>query len=289
MIAHMVNTMKILVTGAKGMLGTDFCEYIKKNNLAPIEWDLPDNDITEVNRTIKNIEQLKPQVIVHFAAYTDVDGCELNKSKAYAVNTQGTWAMVLATKEIGAKFIYISTDYVFDGKKESYQETDTPNPINYYGLTKFLGEQLVLQHLKKYFIVRTSWLFGKHGKNFVSTILKLAREEKQLEVVNDQIGSPTYTKDLCEPLYQLMNCEHYGIYHLTNSGICSWYDFAKEIIKQTGLTTPVIPITSDKLTRPAKRPNFSVLENHNYKKIFNKSLRNWQEALNDFLKESSTQ
>ncbi len=282
----MTKKLTILVTGAKGMLGTDFCAYLKQNNLSLVEWDLPENDLTDVNRTIKLVKQLKPQIIVHCAAYTDVDGCELNKSKAYAVNTQGTWAMVLATKEIGAKFIYISTDYVFDGQKESYQETDMPNPINYYGLTKFLAEKLVLQYLKKYFIVRTSWLFGKNGKNFVSTILTLARENKQLEVVNDQIGSPTYTKDLCEPLYQLINSEYYRIYHITNSGICSWYDFATEIIKQSKLTTPVIPITSDKLSRPAKRPKFSVLENTNYKKIFNKSLRHWQEALSDFLKES---
>lgn len=281
--------MKILVTGAKGMLGTDFCSYLKHNNIAPIEWDLPEMDITDINRTIKEIIRAKPDVILHFAAYTDVDGAEINKSQAYAVNTLGTWTVVIAAKEIKTKLLYMSTDYVFDGKKESsYLESDTPNPINYYGQTKLLSEKLIRDHLKKYFIVRTSWLFGRHGKNFVSTILKLAKEKDYLEVVSDQIGSPTYTRDLCEPLYKLINTEHYGIYHLTNSGVCSRYKFACAIIKEAGLNNQVLPITSDKINRPAKRPACSVLQNFNYENLFMDSLRTWELALKDFLLELRT-
>lgn len=278
--------MKIAVTGAKGMLGTDFCAYLKYNNIIPIEWDLPEMDITDVNQTIKDITRAKPNIICHFAAYTNVDGAETNKSQAYAVNTLGTWAVAIAVKEIKAKLLYMSTDYVFDGKKENgYLESDTPNPINYYGQTKFLGEKLIKEHLKKYFIVRTSWLFGKHGKNFVSTILNMAKEKEYLEVVSDQIGSPTYTRDLCEPLYKLINTEHYGIYHLTNAGICSWYKFACAIIKEAGLNNQVLPVTSDKINRPAKRPLCSELRNFNYENLFLETLRPWEQALKDFLAE----
>ena len=278
--------IKIAVTGAKGMLGKDFCNYLKQKNMIPVEWDLPEMDITNINRTIKDIRDVKPNIIFHFAAYTDVDGAEHNKSQAYAINTLGTWAVAIAAKEIKAKLLYLSTDYVFDGKKESgYLESDTPNPINYYGLTKFLGEKQIIQHLKKYFIVRTSWLYGKNGKNFVATILQNAKEKNHLEVVSDQIGSPTYTRDLCAPLFNLVTSEHYGIYHLTNTGVCSWYKFACTIIKESGLHNQVLPITSDKIKRPAKRPAYSVLENVNYAHMFNDSLRSWEEALKNFLVE----
>lgn len=278
--------MKIGVIGAKGMLGTDFCEYLKTNNIKPIEWDLPEMDITDISRTIKEITRIKPNIILHFAAYSDVDGAEIEKSKAYAVNTLGTWAVALATKEIKAKLLYMSTDYVFDGKKDEYYlESDTPNPINYYGQTKLLGEKLIKDHLSKYFIVRTAWLYGKHGKNFVSTILTKAREQEYLEVVSDQVGSPTYTRDLCEHLDKLINSEHYGTYHLTNSGVCSWYKFACMIIKEAGLTNQILPISSDRINRPAKRPAYSVLKNFNYENLFMESLRPWEQALKDFLLE----
>lgn len=278
--------MKIAVTGAKGMLGQDFCYFLKQKNITPIEWDLPELDVTDVERAIEAINRAKPDVIVHFAGYTDVDGAEKEKAKAYAVNTQGTWAVAIAAKESKATLLYMSTDYVFDGKKGSaYLESDNPNPINYYGLTKFLGERVIIQQLKKYFIVRTSWLYGKNGKNFISTILNIAKEKESLEVVNDQVGAPTYTKDLCEPLSKLINSELYGIYHITNSGMCSWFSFANTIIKETGLNNKISPITSDKINRPAKRPQYSVLENKNYQQFFKEPLRPWNEALKDFIKE----
>jgi dTDP-4-dehydrorhamnose reductase len=278
--------VKIAVIGAKGMLGTDFCDYIASKDIDLVKWDIPEMDITNVDRTIATIKREKPNIIFHFAAYTDVDGAEIEKAKAYAVNTQGTWTLALAAKEIKAKLLYMSTNFIFDGTQETdYNESDKPNPINYYGLTKLLGEKAIIQHLKKYYIVRTSWLYGKNGKNFVTTILKIAKEKENLEVVSDQIGCPTYTKDLCEHLFNIANKEHYGIFHLTNSGKCSWYQFACEIIKQAGLKNSVLPISSDKISRPAKRPFNSVLENHNYQSIFKNNLRPWNEALKDYLLE----
>lgn len=278
--------MRIVVVGANGMLGTDLCLFLKEQKIAPIELDLPRFDITNVNQAINTIKSQKPDVIINVAAFTDVDAAESKKADAYAVNTQGTWAVALAAQECKAKLLYVSTDYVFDGKKQNpYSEKDATNPINYYGRTKLLGEKTVMQHLKHYFIVRTSWLFGKNGRNFVKTILKLSQEKDLIEVVNDQVGSPTYTKDLSSAMFKIVNSDKFGIYHITNSSKCSWYEFAGEIIKQQGFATKVAPITSDKIGRPAKRPANSVLDNRKYEKQFKSRMRVWQDALSDYLKE----
>lgn len=277
--------MTILVTGAKGMLGTDLCRSLRENNVEVIEWDLPGNDITDVTRTVTQIKRLGPDRIINLAAYTDVDGCEVAKSRAYAVNVQGTWAVVLGAQKIKAPLLQISTDYVFDGAKDvPYLEDDESNPLNYYGLTKAQSEAIVRTKLKKFFIVRTSWLFGKAGKNFVSTILNAAKEKDTLEVVNDQIGSPTYTVDLAQAIHKLIQSDFFGIYHVTNSGICSWFEFAGEIIKLAGFKNKIIPITSDQLERGAKRPKFSALNNHHYIKTFGQFLRPWRKALAQYLK-----
>lgn len=279
--------MKILVTGAKGMLGTDLCALFRANNIEVIEWDLPGNDITDVKRTTSQIKRLSPDQIIHLAAYTDVDGCEVAKAKAYSVNVQGTWAVVIGAKEKNIPVLHISTDYVFDGEKEKpYLEDDVTYPINYYGLTKVQSEQIVKSKLKKFFIVRTSWLFGKSGNNFIKTILNIAKEKETIEVVNDQKGSPTYSKDLAQAILKVSQSDFFGIYHITNSGICSWFEFAQEIIKQAGLSNKVIPITSAQSKRAAKRPKLSALNNHNYIKIFGTFLRPWREALTQYLKES---
>ncbi len=268
------------------MLGTDLCSLFRANNIEVIEWDLPGNDITDVKRTTSQIKRLDPDRIVHLAAYTDVDGCEVAKAKAYSVNVQGTWAIVIGAKDKNIPLLHISTDYVFDGEKEKpYLEDDVTYPINYYGLTKVQSEQIVKSKLKKFFIVRTSWLFGKSGKNFVKTILNIANEKEIIEVVKDQIGSPTYTKDLAQALLNVIQSDFFGIYHITNSGICSWFEFAQEIIKQADLNNKIIPITSDQFKRAAKRPKFSALNNHNYIKIFGTFLRPWREALTQYLKE----
>ncbi|MCS7258931.1 MAG: dTDP-4-dehydrorhamnose reductase [candidate division WOR-3 bacterium] len=278
--------MKVLVTGAYGMLGRDFCYLLKNQGFSIWEWDLPDHDITNVNKIISDIVDLKPDIVCHLAAYTDVDNAEKETGRAFMVNVQGTWAIANACFQIDIPLLFISSDYVFDGTKNTpYDENDQANPINYYGKTKYLGEEVIRSHLNKYFIVRTSWLFGKHGRNFVRTIIDLSCKRDKISVVNDQIGSPTYTKDLSEALLNLLTSTHYGIYHITNSGACSWYEFANEIKRLAQLSVEILPISSADLNRLAKRPAYSVLDNKRYKKQFGKTLRPWQEALKTFLSE----
>jgi dTDP-4-dehydrorhamnose reductase len=278
--------MRILVTGARGMLGRDLCPLLRERQHEVIEWDLPDHDITVVSSTISEVTKLKPNAIFHLAAYTDVDGCENNRAEAYKVNTLGTWTVALAARDSKADLIYISTDYVFDGAKRApYIENDQTRPLNYYGATKLLGEQAVVRDVRRHYICRTSWLFGAHGRNFVDTILRLAKEKDTIEVVEDQRGSPTCTRDLAPALALLPGSKQYGIYHVSNSETCTWFEFAREIVRLAGLKTVVKPTTSDKLVRPAKRPGFSALDNGLFETRFKHHLRPWPEALRDFLRQ----
>ncbi|MQY69334.1 MAG: dTDP-4-dehydrorhamnose reductase [Firmicutes bacterium] len=250
-------------------------------------------DITNKEEIIKVIRDEKPEIVIHAAAYTDVDGCEKNEDLTYRVNSTGTQNVALACKECKAIIAYISTDFVFDGeKKEPYLESDKLNPLSVYGESKLAGERHISLLLDRYFIIRTSWLFGKHGRNFVNTILKLAQEKKELRVVNDQVGAPTYTKDLAHAISKLINLTHnsslithnlFGIYHISNSGSCSWYEFAQEILRVTSYKLRVTSVSSEELNRPARRPKFSVLDNSHYIKTVGKSLRPWQEALREYL------
>ncbi len=255
-----------------------------------VEWDLPEHDITDVNKTINEIHQVKPEVVFHFAAWTDVDACESDPARATAVNTQGAWTVALGATEVNARMVYLSTDYVFDGSKTSpYDERDKPNPLSVYGKSKLMGEKAVMRSCGKFYIVRTSGMFGSYGRNFVDTILVAARSQKaqngeSLRVVHDQRFSPTYAADLCEPLYELARQASPGIYHLTNSGQCSWFELAQAAIELVGLNCPVVPITARELGRPAPRPAFSVLENRNFKRKFGRILRPWQEALAEYLR-----
>jgi dTDP-4-dehydrorhamnose reductase len=278
--------MSILVTGARGMLGFDLCNYLRSTGLQVTEWDLPNHDVTDVTPTIQAVTKLKPKTIFHLAAMTDVDACEEKRAEAYKVNTLGAWTMAIAARDSGADLVYLSTDYVFDGaKKYPYLENDKPNPLNYYGTTKLLGEQAIARDAKRHFICRTSWLFGPAGRNFVDTIEKLARGEGSVEVVTDQRGAPTYTKDLAPALAQFIGNRQYGTYHITNSGACTWYQFACEIVRLAGLDVRVIPVTSDRTSRRAKRPAYSVLDNGYYQSRFGYVLHSWQEALRAHLKE----
>jgi len=253
--------------------------------------DIDNCDITNQKETTKTITDYSPSIIIHTAAYTDVDGSELNLEKAFAVNTGGTENVVSAAKKVGSTLFYISTDYVFDGEKdEPYEETDIPNPINIYGRSKLEGEKITQALLEKYLILRTSWLFGPNGKNFVITILQKAKEKETLKVVDDQIGSPTYTLDLAKAIKSLLSTlnsqlstKFYGIYNITNSGSCSWYEFAKEIISLKQLKTQILPVSSAEIKRPAKRPKMSILDSSKLMNIFNLKLRSWKEALNHFL------
>lgn len=272
--------MKVIVTGAKGMLGTDLVHALSKTDFEVIAFDYSDLDIT--NKTdMKKIIMKEPNVVINCAAYTNVDLAENEKEKCALINIEGLKNLTLACKECNSILIHISTDYVFDGTKESYDETDMKNPINYYGETKSKGEDFIISNIENYYIVRTSWLFGKNGKNFVDTITKLAKEKQELKVVDDQIGKPTFTKDLSQALIQLISTKMpFGIYHITNSGICSWFEFAKKIVELNKSNCIVKPCTTLDFPRPAKRPKFSVLNNSKFN-----LLRSWESALSEYLGE----
>jgi dTDP-4-dehydrorhamnose reductase len=271
------------------MLGRELAAYLRREKLETVGWDLPEYDITDIEATINGIHRVGPDVIFHLAAWTDVDGCELDPTKATKVNFQGTWAVALGAAEAGCKLVYVSTDYVFDGQKgKPYREKDTPNPESAYGRTKLMGEKSVGRTCKRGFIARTSWLYGQHGKNFVDMIRGLAQERDRLEVVEDQVGSPTWARDLCAPLLRLAQSDKFGIYHLTGSGHCSWFELAKEIVRRTGAQCEVAPIATERANRPAPRPAFSVLENRELKTRLGRVFRPGQEALEEYLGEVST-
>ena len=273
--------MKIALTGSDGMLGHDIQKVFTDVEL--INFTLHDFDITDLDRTLSAIKEARPDYLIHPAAYTDVDGCEKDPETAYQVNAIGAKNVATACEEIGCPVLYISTDYVFDGtKEEPYIESDEPNPLNEYGLSKLHGERFVSSLTDSFYIVRTSWLYGKNGRNFVETISRLLPEKDEIRVVNDQTGSPTYTYDLALKLRELIG-KGYGTYHITNSSKCSWYEFALEIAALRQSDTKIIPITSNEYKLPARRPSHSVLANAMLKQAGIKELRNWKEALREYI------
>jgi dTDP-4-dehydrorhamnose reductase len=276
--------MRYLVTGSEGMLGKDLVGFLRHQNEEVVGWDLPEHDVTDVEKTINGIHQVGPDVVFHLAARTDVDGCEDDLAGATAVNFQGTWAVALGVEELSRKMVYVSTDYVFDGKSDRpYRENDTANPLSVYGRTKLMGENAIRRSCRHHFIVRTSWLYGKHGRNFVDTIRQKSSQVPHIDVVNDQVGSPTYARDLCRPLWDIAKSKYFGTYHVTNSGQCSWFDLAVEIVRLTGAKCEVAPIDTATAARKAPRPAYSVLDNREFKRRFGKELRPWQEALRSHL------
>jgi dTDP-4-dehydrorhamnose reductase len=276
--------MRYLVTGSEGMLGKDLVGFLRHQNEEVVGWDLPEHDVTDVEKTINGIHQVGPDVVFHLAARTDVDGCEDDLAGATAVNFQGTWAVALGVEELSRKMVYVSTDYVFDGKSDRpYRENDTVNPLSVYGRTKLMGENAIRRSCRHHFIVRTSWLYGKHGRNFVDTIRQKSSQVPHIDVVNDQVGSPTYARDLCRPLWDIAKSKYFGTYHVTNSGQCSWFDLAVEIVRLTGAKCEVAPIDTATAARKAPRPAYSVLDNREFKRRFGKELRPWQEALRSHL------
>jgi len=274
------------------MLGRDLIKVLyptfhadKRSNWEILDWDVDEIDIREEKRTVSKIESFRPEIIINVAAYTDVDGCELNEEKAFAVNAEGMKHVALGALRCGAKVVYLSTDYIFDGsKKEPYLENDPSNPLNVYGRSKWKGEQYVQELLQDALIVRTEWLYGRYGNNFVTSILRQAREKKILTIVNDQIGSPTYTVDLSEAISVLLQCDARGVFHVANSDLCTWYTFGQAILKLSGMErVKVIPISSKELGRPAIRPAYSVFNCQKLKQVTGMTLRPWSEALRDFL------
>ncbi|MCL0074340.1 dTDP-4-dehydrorhamnose reductase [Dehalococcoidia bacterium] len=249
-------------------------------------------EITDMNSVKAAFTRHRPHVVINTAAYVRVDDCETEQDRAFSVNALGARNVAVVTQEIGAKLVHISTDYVFGGESKPrttpYTEFDTPTPPNLYGKSKLAGEDLVQHLCARHFIIRSSGLFGVAGAsgkggNFVETMLRLAKERDELRVVNDQIFSPTYTKDLARKIAQLIDTEYYGIFHISNKGSCSWDEFAKEILRLAGLKTPIIPITSDQYPQKAERPCFSVLDNCHLRLLGMDDMKPWQEALKDYM------
>ncbi len=247
--------MKVLVTGYAGQLGWDVIHLLESRHVPCRGVDMADFDLTDGDAVMDYVRSYHPDVIVHCAAYTAVDRAESEPEKCAAVNGIGTMNMVRAALQVGARLVYISTDYVFPGTGETpWQEDDPYGPQNVYGLTKMQGEIAVRGLMKRYYILRTSWVFGVHGNNFVRTMLRLGEEKASLRVVNDQIGSPTYTQDLARVICDLIFTEHYGIYHVRNEGFISWARFARMIMAERNLPCRIIPVTSEEYPTAAKRP-----------------------------------
>lgn len=278
-------SQKVLITGANGQLGKELVEVFSESGFDVYGFGRDKMDITNQEQVQDVINTIKPNIVLHSAAYTKVDLAESEPEQAFLINAYGTRNVAVVAEEVGAKFVYISTDYVFDGTStEPYNEFSPTSPLGVYGKSKLAGEQFVRDFHSKFFIVRTSWVYGKHGANFVKTMLKLGEERKELSVVADQTGCPTYTLDLATSILELVATKKYGVYHISNSGSCSWFEFAKAIFEKSNLDVKVLPCTTADFPRPAARPTYSVFEHMSIRVNKIKPMRNWEEGLSSFLK-----
>lgn len=276
--------MRILVTGVKGQLGYDVVNELEKRGHTAIGVDVEEMDITDAEAVEKEMKADDLDAVIHCAAYTAVDAAEDNRETCMRVNADGTRNIARVCKELGLKMVYISTDYVFDGKGERpWEPDDARSPLNVYGESKYQGELAVEEYLEKYFIVRIAWVFGVNGKNFIKTMLKLAENHKEINVVNDQTGSPTYTYDLAVLLADMVETEKYGRYHATNEGLCTWYEFAREIFKQAGVDVKVNPVSSEEFPAKAERPHNSRMDKSRLTQNGFALLPSWQDALKRYL------
>ena len=267
---------KVLVTGAYGMLGQDLCPILEDNGYDVVETDVDIMDITNSESIEKMFSLEKPDIVIHCAAYTNVDKAEEDIETARLINVTGTENVAKACKKYDITMVYISTDYVFDGQgTKPYNPLDKTAPLNNYGLTKWEGEEAVRNNLEKYYICRTSWLYGHYGKNFVETMISLA-DKPELKVVDDQVGCPTWTVDLSDAIIKILESKPYGTYHTCGGENTSWYGFAKEIFEQAGLKVNLKPCTTEEFPRPAKRPAYSIMDNDSL-------LRDWKEALKGYM------
>jgi len=277
--------MKILITGANGLLGHELSSILKDHTLILLSHS--QLDISDPESVNKQIDSSSPDIIINSAAYTQVDACETNYDLAFKSNAIGPKNLAIKCKQLGIPLIHISTDYVFEGnekKNSPLVEDDKLGPKTVYGKTKLEGEKMVQENCQKYFILRTAWLYGE-GKNFVKTMLSLSKKNKELKVVNDQIGSPTYAKDLAKAIKEIIEkkSDKYGIYHVTNKGEVSWYEFAKKIFEIKNIEIKVNPCTSEEFPRPAPRPHYSVLSNQKWIDAGFTPMRDYEEALNEYL------
>ena len=281
--------MKVLLTGSNGQLGRELTRQLEKKKIDHVGYDIPEFDITDKEKMTAIIVKESPTVIINCGALTNVDGCETQKDLAMAINATGPKHLAEIARDRDIVLVQVSTDYVFDGAGiimdgalRPYLETDPIDPKTVYGESKAAGEKAVSETAPKHFIVRTAWLYGD-GNNFVKTMLELASKHPQLTVVNDQVGSPTSTVDLAAAIIDLIHTEHYGLYHGTCEGQCSWYDFAVEIFRLSGIAIPVEPVTSEQFVRPAPRPKYSVLENKALNDLQMNHFRPWQVSLAEYL------
>jgi len=276
---------RVLVLGSSGLLGSELLFLLKKREIPVIGFSRADLDITDPQASLKKIVEVEPELVINCAAYTKVDKAEDEPELAFLVNRDGARNVARAAKEAGAKIVYISTDYVFDGRKNTpYREDDEINPLSIYGRSKAEGERAVMEENEDHLIVRTSWLYGRKEPNFVLTILKKAREESSLRVVADQVGAPTYVYDLAYGIVSLVEKNASGIYHFTNSGEVSWYGFALKIVELAGINgLNIIPITTEEAGRKAIRPKYSVLDLTKTSHLLGDRPRRFEEALAEFL------
>ena len=282
--------MKILITGGKGQLGSD-CTRIFQKDHEVISWDIDEIDITVYPDVEKMVGNLLPDIIVNCAAYTQVDNCETERDLAWNVNVKGPENLARSAKEYGRPLIHISTDYVFDGMKEPpepYAEDDPPNPLSFYGITKLEGEKAIRRTIDRHIIVRTAWLYGASGHNFLKTMLKLALKnpDAEVKVVDDQYGSPTWSYRLALQLAELAGKRAWGTYHATAEGYCSWYELAGRFLEYMGVPHKLIGCTSEEYPLPAKRPQNSILENRQLKQKHMNMMVAWQEDLKQFVLEN---
>ncbi|OOB78315.1 MAG: dTDP-4-dehydrorhamnose reductase [Epulopiscium sp. Nuni2H_MBin001] len=277
--------MKILITGAHGQLGRALLQCLEPDpSVTLLAVDKDELDITVLTQVTSMLRDFKPDVVINCAAATAVDDCEKNHTNAFQINAIGPLNLAVICNGIAARLVHISTDYVFSGqpRKTPWVEDDITEPQNIYGTSKLLGEQYVKAYCPQHFIVRTAWLYGD-GHNFVNTMLDLSKTHPEINVVGDQFGNPTYTKDLAQVIINLIQTDHYGTYHATNEGICSWYDFACKIFEIADVNVKVNKITTAQFPRPAKRPIYSALENNRLNDEGLNSFRNWEVALADYL------
>nr|WP_288555874.1 dTDP-4-dehydrorhamnose reductase [uncultured Mediterraneibacter sp.] len=277
--------MRILVTGVKGQLGYDVMNELAKRGHTGIGVDVEEMDITDAAKVEQVIKASDVEAVIHCAAYTAVDAAEDNVEICHKINAEGTENIAKVCKELDLKMIYISTDYVFNGEgTRPWEPDDEREPLNVYGQAKYEGELAVEKYLEKYYIVRIAWVFGVNGKNFIKTMLNLSETHDELSVVNDQIGSPTYTYDLAKLLVDMIETDKYGRYHATNEGLCTWYEFATEIFRQAGKEITVHPVTSEQFPSKAKRPHNSRMSKDKLEANGFDRLPTWQDALNRYLK-----
>ncbi|MGC8979111.1 dTDP-4-dehydrorhamnose reductase [Caldisericum sp.] len=275
--------MKIIILGAKGQLGREFEEYLKEK--AEIHsFSHSELDVLNQELVIKKFQEIKPDVVINCSAYTKVDKAEEDKEECIRVNAEGAKNVSYASYKVGAKVIYFSTDYVFDGEKgSSYTELDSPNPLSTYGRSKLLGEIYTKDHNPNFLILRISWLYGIYGRNFVKTIINKAKKEKELRIVNDQIGSPTYTLDVVKQTWKLIQMDKVGLYHSANQGETTWYEFTKRIIEKLNLNVKIYPIKTEEYPVLAQRPKYSALDNYLLKLGGINMMGDWESALSEFL------